>query len=102
MSVAGKRRCTMKVLINECYGGYGLSQAAYEWLGLDEWNGYGFAYATERNHPRLVAMLEALGSEAASDSYAKLKIVEIPDGVEYIIEEYDGLEWVSEKHHVWR
>ena len=30
-----------------------------------------------------------------------LKVVEIPDGVDWEIEEYDGEEWVSEKHRVW-
>ena len=30
-----------------------------------------------------------------------LGIVEIPDGVEWEIEEYDGDEWVSEKHRKW-
>jgi len=30
-----------------------------------------------------------------------LKIVDIPDGVEWEIEEYDGMEWVAEKHRTW-
>jgi hypothetical protein len=29
-------------------------------------------------------------------------VVEIPDGVEWEIAEYDGLEWVAEKHRTWR
>jgi len=33
---------------------------------------------------------------------ASLKVVEIPDDVDYEIEEYDGNEWVAEKHRVWR
>jgi hypothetical protein len=31
-----------------------------------------------------------------------LEIVEIPDDVEYTIEEYDGLEHIAEKHRTWR
>ena len=30
-----------------------------------------------------------------------LKVVEIPDDVEWEIEEYDGNEWVSEVHRCW-
>ena len=30
-----------------------------------------------------------------------LKIIEIPDDVDWIIEEYDGNEWVAEKHRTW-
>jgi len=29
------------------------------------------------------------------------KVVEIPDDIEFVIEEYDGIEWVAEKHRVW-
>lgn len=32
---------------------------------------------------------------------ADLKIVEIPDDVEWVIEEYDGIEYVSEVHRTW-
>ena len=41
-----------------------------------------------------------LGSEADGDS-ALLKIVDIPDDIDWVIEEYDGSEWVSEKHRTW-
>ena len=36
---------------------------------------------------------------------AKLKIIEIPDDVPedgWIILDYDGVEWVAEKHRCWR
>ena len=39
--------------------------------------------------------------EEADGTFAELKVVDIPDDVEYTIEEYDGMEWVSEKHRVW-
>ena len=90
----------MKVVINRCYGGYSLSKAAYDYLGL-EWNGYGYTYADDRTNPKLIECLEAIGCEAASGEMANLKIVEIPDDVEWEIEEYDGREWVAEKHRVW-
>ena len=37
----------MKIVINTCYGGYGLSKAAYDELGL-EWDGYGSKYDESR------------------------------------------------------
>jgi hypothetical protein len=39
---------------------------------------------------------------ASFGSFSELKIVNIPDDVEFQIEEYDGNEWVAEKHRVWR
>lgn len=53
-----------------------------------------------RDNPLLVAVVEEMG-EAASGSCAELNVVEIPDGVDYVIEEYDGMEWIAEKHRTW-
>jgi hypothetical protein len=90
----------MKVVINQGYGGYGLSEEAYVELGL-RWDDYGLAFEDDRANPKLVVVVEKLGDKA-SGSCSKLKVVEIPDGVEWEIEEYDGMEWVSEKHRTWR
>ncbi len=54
-----------------------------------------------RNDPHLIATVEALGSEKASGKCAELKIVEIPDDVEWQIGEYDGMETVEESHRSW-
>jgi hypothetical protein len=39
--------------------------------------------------------------EEANDQFAKLEIVEIPDGVEWQIDEYDGYESIHEVHRSW-
>ena len=53
-----------------------------------------------RTAPRLIECVEEL-DDVASGGFARLKIVEIPDGVEFEIEEYDGMEWIAEKHKTW-
>lgn len=53
-----------------------------------------------RDDPQLIQVVKELKKEA-NGSYAQLKIAKIPDDVEWQIEEYDGLEWVSEKHRIW-
>ena len=45
----------MKIVINGCFGGFGLSEAAFKELGVT-WDGYGYMELT-RNDPRLVAGL---------------------------------------------
>jgi hypothetical protein len=85
----------MKVVINKCYGGFSLSEKACKELGLK-----GPYSHIERNDPRLVEVVELLGKESWGDC-AELKVVEIPDDVEYEIEEYDGTEWIAEVHRMW-
>lgn len=53
-----------------------------------------------RADPLLVQVVEEMG-DAASGDLSELKIVEVPDGVEYELEEYDGMESIHEKHRVW-
>jgi len=55
-----------------------------------------------RNDEALVQTVEELGSDKASGRFADLKIVNIPDGVEWEIDEYDGMEKVAEVHRTWR
>ena len=148
----------MKVVINECFGGFGLSDEAYEelirlgipvrkyeeqerdekglWLknknnegevifdreltlkGESDYDeGYWEAKESgkesrifqrywetwiddKRDDPRLVKVAEKLG-ERANGGFAELKVVEIPDGIDWEIDEYDGLETVEECHRSW-
>ncbi len=90
----------MKLVINKCHGGFGLSKEGMEFMGL-EWDGYGKCDGLFRCDTRLVDCVEQLG-DTANGRYASLRVVEIPDDVKYKIEEYDGLEWVAEAHRTWR
>ena len=112
----------MKVVINSDYGGFSLSDEAIEayaerkgitlrkeernsdsvlssdyYLDNDEWFN---CREIPRNDPTLVAVVEKLGVKA--DGFcATLKVVEIPEDVDWDIGEYDGNEWVAEKHRTW-
>ena len=79
----------MKIVINTCYGGYALSKAAYKELGIP-WDTFGFAFndTNQRSDPRLVACVEKLGQYASQDGGSNLKVVDVPDGVEWTLEEY--------------
>ena len=111
----------MKIVINRQYGGFGLSREAFlrlRELGCEAainepdlgefWDdGSGprttdnsFMGDIDRNDPMLVQVVEELGS--AADGWASsLKVIEIPDDVEWKIGEYDGMEWVAEVHRTW-
>lgn len=118
----------MKVVINSCYGGFELSDLAFEKV-LDrkgiKWekqtNRYGtfvdYFYAghlgdddhylssyyilnDDRSDPDLVAVVEEMG-EQANGQHAKLKVIEVPDEVKWHVEEYEGIEWIAEDHRTW-
>ena len=89
----------MKIVINDCYGGFGLSKKAkaeLKKLGYNEDDIYSFEYYPEKRENRdLIKVIEALGAEANGES-AKLSIVELPDNTtdyEIIMEEY-GTEYI--------
>ena len=93
----------MKVVINEWingdWGGFALSDKAlelYKKLANRDVKCY---TEIERNDPYLVQVVETLGKQAGY--YASLKIVEIPDGVDWHITDYDGIETIRENHRTW-
>ena len=101
-----------KVVINVCHGGFGLSKEAVERYCAEksidpgEWVGFGYYskfYAGQllRDDPLLIKIVEEMGDKA-NGRCAELKIVEIPDDVNWSIEEYDGWEWVAERHRTWK
>lgn len=53
-----------------------------------------------RDDPTLLIVVQEL-AERAAGKHAELTIVEIPDDVEWEIENYDGAEHIAEKHRVW-
>ena len=53
-----------------------------------------------RDDRNLLQVVRKLG-EGANARFAKLKIVEIPNDADWEIEEYDGKEWIVEKHSRW-
>ena len=112
-----------KVVINKCHGGFGLSDNAVmrygELAGLNlvkTTNNHGFSMFhkegrvdkdhhfyeghLERDDKYLVQVVEEMG-DSANGKYAKLRVVEIPDDVEWEIGDYDGLEHIAETHRTW-
>lgn len=71
-----------------------LFKGKWVYMGIDDDNKI-------RAHPDIIEVVEKLGDKA-NTSVSKLKIVEIPDDVDWEIKEYDGEEWIAEKHKVWR
>lgn len=111
-----------KIVINAGYGGFSLSkEAEREYLErkypnsiiryvMPEYrdnsptnyftvNGEDFnPYEIPRDDEILVELVE---SRNAFGWCSDLKVVEIPDDVIWQIEDYDGQEWVAEKHRTW-
>ena len=76
----------MKIVINGCYGGFGLSKEAVAELGRSNCG---------RQDVKLIELIETKGSEYCSGSFAALEVVSIPDeSTDWEIIEYDGAEYV--------
>ncbi len=54
----------------------------------------------KRDDEVLVQVVKELGKEANGE-HSELKVVEIPSGVEWEIDNYDGMETIEEKHRSW-
>lgn len=137
----------MKIVVNKCYGGFGLSPIAIkEYLKLkgkecffykkdyktkmlnrvsvenattydlsltkdygekmeENWKSFDTDYFyyndIERTDLDLIKVIETLGEEKSSGECAKLRVIEIPDGIEYEIDEYNGIESIHETHRSW-
>ena len=116
------------VVINACHGGFSLSHEAIllyhrysgtqiYWRDLEpssSWSPRMYHLDPEctdqhwwsdrdipRDDPVLVRVVRELGGDAAGGAAADLKIVAIPADVDWTIEDYDGMEWVAERHRTW-
>lgn len=141
----------MKIVINKCFGGFGLSHEAIKlyheikgnkltccilsddyknqkvikvnpnaneiknsWLvhyyinkkinvndlAADLNDAYWYEGCVERTDPTLIEVVSRLG-EKANGNHAKLSIIEVPDGIDWEIDDYDGQETVEEVHRRW-
>ena len=79
----------MKICINTCFGGFGLSDEALQMLGFETRYPW-----ISRTDSCLIEVVNTLG-EAANGYSARLAIVDIPDeATDWEIEEYDGSEGI--------
>ena len=92
----------MEILVNRCFGGYGLSDEVLELYkskkGITDDI---YCWDIERDDPVLIESVKEVGIEKSANWMAELEIVNVPDDIEWTIEEYDGKEWIAEKHRTW-
>lgn len=97
-----------EIVLNKCYGGYGLTntvkdlykKATMDVVRPENWD----VEYVRRDDPILLRIIKEVGLKESSDRFAELKIIEIPDDVPedgWVIQDYDGQEWVAEKHRTW-
>lgn len=118
----------MKIAVNKCFGGFDLSEKAYERmieLGVKTYNNWeelkenhkegvyvvitddsfgkyysNFGDYKNRNNNVLIQVIEELKDEA-SGSFGDIKIIDIPESIEWEIDDYDGVETIRESHMSW-
>jgi hypothetical protein len=117
-------RGVRRVVINSEHGGFSISRAAelaylertgtpytfqdredraatvskgqYIMVNDQYWDGR----TIKRDDPVLVDIVREMG-EVADGDFASLRVVELPADVDWIVEEYDGREWIAERHRTW-
>lgn len=87
----------MKIVINKAYGGFGLTDEMMKAVGYKPRSAADMGWNYDRTDPKLIGYLESIPENERHG----LKVVEIPDDVQWEIEEYDGMEWISEVHRQW-
>jgi hypothetical protein len=99
-----------EILLNARYGGFRLSEtvkALYRTATMDviQPEYWEIDLDVRRDDPILLKIVKEVGLDESSGALAKLKIIQIPDDVAedgWLIQDYDGEEWVAEKHRTWR
>lgn len=119
----------MKIAINNCYGGFSLNDKVAKilrekgvkvtfageyysdgsgpkignshYLSNEDFGIVDDNYNKWRSDKRLIEAIEEVGYENSGDRFSEIRIVEIPDDVDWEIEEYDGIESIHEKHRIW-
>ena len=120
----------MKIAINKRYGGFSVSREVVDKLRLKghkivvdgelyrdgsghrkngDKHGYyldneDFGIQSEnlyqyRSHPDLIEAIET--SKKPNGFLSCIKVIEIPDGVDWELDSYDGVESIHEKHRAW-
>ena len=131
----------MKIILNKCYGGFGVSDEAYELYaekkGLTlyryyndyenkqmhkgsglityyftkdfgdsiendkiDWKTNLYLNCGYRDDPILIEVVEELGGKA-NGRFSDLVVVDIPDNMDYVIDDYDGVETLHERVREW-
>lgn len=110
----------VKIVLNGCYGGFGLSDEATKryaeikgWALEEASDEYGFItlideqgerlssydLGSNRTDPVLVQVIEELGKAADTD-FSKLYIESVEKGTKYFIDEYDGIESLRTEYNI--
>lgn len=87
----------IEVLLNDCYGGWQISNKANKLYALRKTTNDSNNYIRKRSDPILVQIYKELGDEFDGGEHSKTNIEKIPKKYEkyYIISEYDGLESIE-------
>lgn len=104
-----------KIVINCKFGGFSLSNQAIELYGTlsgiilnknssklycrEDGTYFNHRYLS-RTDAILIEVVEKLGKNA-NGKFSDLRIISIPEDVEWEICEHDGSEWIAEKHRKW-
>ena len=91
----------MKIVINRAEGVFVLSRKALDFIRKAKKLKRISVRDLARDDPHLIEAIELFGNVEKTE-FCDLHIVEIPDGVQWQLEDHDCQEWISEKHRTWR
>ena len=79
----------MEIVVNRCWGGFGLSEKACKELGVESY------YEVDRTNPKLIEMVKTWDPQDVNAWGSTLKVIELPFKTsDWVINDYDGMEIV--------
>lgn len=91
----------IRIAISRDYGGFNITEEAFELYKERSGSLLEYDWEISRDDPILIEVIEEMAKKGLKYTRGHIKIVDIPDGVVWYIQNYDGIETIMEHARKW-